>query len=74
MEQRKINVRNKRAIIEISLVSESREMKNEQIEKDITDELSEGIIPWCKQIEKVVVEEKTIGKMSTNASQKTSKP
>jgi len=58
MEQRKINVRNKRAIIEISLVSESREMKNEQIEKDITDELSEGIIPWCKQIEKVVVEEK----------------
>jgi len=58
MKHGKTNVRNKKAIIEISLVSESREVKNEQIEKDITDELSEGIIPWCKQIEKVVVEEK----------------
>ena len=58
MKQREANAGNKKAIIEISLVSESREVKNEQIEKDITDELSEGIIPWCKQIEKVVVEEK----------------
>jgi len=58
MKQRKTNIRNKKAIIEISLVSESKEVKNEQIERDIADELSEGIIPWCKQIEKVVVEEK----------------
>jgi len=57
MKQRKTNLINKKAIIEISLVNESREVENEQIEKDITDELSESIIPWCKQIEKVVVEE-----------------
>ena len=49
-------MRNKRAVIVFSLVNESTEVKNEEIEKDIMDELSEGIIPWCKQVEKVVVE------------------
>ena len=58
MKQRKTNVRNKKAIVEISLVNESMEVSNEQIRKDIIDELSEGAIPWCKQIERVVVEEK----------------
>ena len=58
MKQRKTNVRNKKAIVEISLVNESMEVSNEQIRKDIIDELSEGTIPWCKQIERVIVEEK----------------
>jgi len=57
MQHRKSNARNKKAVIEISLVDESLEANNEQIEKDIIDELSEGAIPWCKQVEKVVVEE-----------------
>jgi len=58
MKQRKTYVGNKKAIIEISLVNESVEVRNEQIRKDIIDELSEGAIPWCKQIERVIVEEK----------------
>ena len=58
MKERKTDVRTKKAIIEISLVNESVEVRNEQIRKDIIDELSEGAIPWCKQIERVVVEEK----------------
>ena len=58
MKQRKTNVGNKKAIIEISLVNESVEVNNEQIKKDIIDELSESIIPWFKQVEKVIVEEK----------------
>jgi hypothetical protein len=58
MKERKTDVRNKKAIIEFSLVNESVEVRNEQIKKDIIDELSEGAIPWCKQIERVVVEEK----------------
>ena len=58
MKQRKTNVRNKKAIIEISLVNESIEVRNEQIRKDIIDELSESTIPWCKQIERVIVEDK----------------
>jgi len=49
-------MKNKRAVIVFSLVDESTEVKNEEIEKDILDELSEGIIPWCKRVEKVVFE------------------
>ena len=58
MKQRNTNTRNKKVIIEISLVNESIEVRNEQIRKDIIDELSESTIPWCKQIERVIVEEK----------------
>jgi len=58
VKQRKANVGNKKVIIEISLVNESIEVRNEQIRKDIIDELSEGIIPWCKQIKRVIVEER----------------
>jgi len=58
MKQRKTNVGNKKAIIEISLVNESIEVRNEQINEDIIDELSESTIPWCKRIERVIVEEK----------------
>jgi hypothetical protein len=49
-------MRNKKVVIVFSLVNESAEAKNAEIEKDIMDELSEGIIPWCKQLEKVIVE------------------
>lgn len=49
----------KKAIIVVTLVDESAEVTNEEIEKDILDELSESIltIPWCKRVEKVTVTE-----------------
>jgi len=49
----------KKVIIEISLVEESAEKANEEIEKEIFDELSVGllVIPWCKKVEKVTVTE-----------------
>jgi len=49
-------MRSKRVVIVFSLVDESVEVKNTEIEKDIVDELSEGIVPWCRQLEKVIVE------------------
>jgi len=50
---------NKRAIIEISLVEESTEKANQEIEKEIFEELSKvwPRIPWCKEVEKVTVTE-----------------
>ena len=50
---------NKRAIIEISLVEESVEKANEEIEKETFEELSKGLpkISWCKEVEKVTVTE-----------------
>ena len=47
----------KKAIIVISLVEESVEKANEEIEKEILEELSKGIprIPWLKNVEKVTV-------------------
>jgi len=47
----------KKAVIMISLVEESVEKANEEIEEDILEELSEGFlkIPWSKDVEKVTV-------------------
>jgi len=42
----------KKAVIEVELVSESVEVPNVQIEKEIRDDAS---IPWAKEIEKVTV-------------------
>jgi len=48
----------KKAVIKISLVDESAEKPNEEIEKEIFEELSEHVrIPWCKKVEKVTVTE-----------------
>ena len=49
----------KKAIIEISLVEESTEKANKEIEKEIFNDLSESrlVIPWCKKVEKVSVTE-----------------
>jgi len=49
----------KKATIIISLVEESKEIPNEQIEKEIREELSKGLpkIPWCKKVERVTVTE-----------------
>jgi hypothetical protein len=49
----------KKALIEISLVKESAEGVNEEIEKEIFDELSEDLpkIPWMKRVERVEVKE-----------------
>jgi len=51
----------KKAVITIQLVEESVEKTNEEIEKDIIDELSTGEpkIPWFKSVEKVKVIEGT---------------
>jgi hypothetical protein len=49
----------KKALIEISLVSESALSANKEIVKEIFDGLSEDLpkIPWMKQVEKVAVVE-----------------
>ena len=50
---------NKKAIIVIRLVEESAEKSNEEIEKEILEELSKHppVIPWLKKVEKVSVKE-----------------
>jgi len=47
----------KKAVIVISLVEESIEKTNEEIEKEILEELSKNLpkIPWFKKVEKVTV-------------------
>ena len=49
----------KRAVIVIRLVEESVEKANEEIEREIFEELSEGFptIPWLERVEKVTVTE-----------------
>jgi len=49
----------KKAVIIISLVEESGEVTNEDIEKEIRDELSKEPtrIPWLKEVEKVTITE-----------------
>jgi hypothetical protein len=49
----------KKAIIEVSLVEECCERSNQEVANEIFKELSEdiSIIPWCKQINKVVITE-----------------
>ena len=49
----------KKAVIVISLVKESAEKSNEEIEKEIFEELSKRppVIPWMKKVEKVTVKE-----------------
>jgi hypothetical protein len=47
----------KKAIIEITLVDESSEKTNKEIEKEICDELSENthVIPWAAKIDRMTV-------------------
>ena len=47
----------KKAIIELFLVEESTAKTNQEIEKEIFDDLCEGriVLPWCKKVEKVTV-------------------
>ena len=49
----------KRAIIIITLVNESREKRNEELEREIFDELSKypSKIPWMKHVVRVEVAE-----------------
>jgi hypothetical protein len=48
----------KKALITVSLVEESSEYSDEEIEREIYSELSKEIhkIPWAKKIEKVTVD------------------
>ena len=52
-------MKTKKAVIVISLVEESKGIPNEEIEKEIREELSQDWprIPWCKRVEKVTVSE-----------------
>ena len=47
----------KKVVIVISLVEESIEKTNKEIEKDVLEELSKDLprIPWCKNVERVTV-------------------
>ena len=47
----------KKAVIEISLVDECSEKTNNDIAGEIFNDLTKGriLIPWCKQVDKVVV-------------------
>jgi len=47
----------KKAVIEVLLVEESTERTNEDIKREICDELSENLhaIPWAVKIEKLAV-------------------
>jgi len=49
----------KKAILLVRLVEESVERTNEEIEREIFEELSEGLpkIPWFEKVEKVAVSE-----------------
>jgi len=49
----------KKAVIVVSLVEESAEKPNEEIEREILEELSRepARIPWMKEVEKVTVTE-----------------
>jgi len=49
----------KKAVILVRLVKESVERANEDIEKEIFEELCEGLpkIPWFEKVEKVTVNE-----------------
>ncbi|MEM2972131.1 MAG: hypothetical protein QW270_06910 [Candidatus Bathyarchaeia archaeon] len=47
----------KKAVIVIKLIEESKEKPNQEIEKEILEQLSENhvIIPWAENIEKITV-------------------
>lgn len=47
----------KKALIEVTLVEESTDRTNNEIEKEILEELSENVyaIPWAAKIEKTTV-------------------
>jgi len=49
----------KKAVVVVTLVDESLEKSNDELEKEIFDELSKAPakIPWMKQVEKVEVTE-----------------
>jgi len=50
-------IRGKKAVISIKLVPEAVEATNEKIEKEIFDELSNGLpkVPWFKMVKTVTV-------------------
>lgn len=55
----RMNGMRKKALIVVSLVEESAEKANEEIEREIMDELSKHPpkIPWMEKVEKVTVTE-----------------
>lgn len=48
----------KKAIIVVSLIEESEDVTNDELKKQIVDELSEtALIPWMEKVEKVQIVE-----------------
>jgi hypothetical protein len=51
-------MKNRKIMVIFSLVEESQEKTNKELEEEISKELSRVLLPWCKTIEIVkVVEE-----------------
>jgi len=48
-------MKTRKVVITISLVRESQKKTNQEIEREILQELSSHMIPWCKEIERVEV-------------------
>ena len=49
----------KKVVIIITLIDESKEKRNEELEREIFEELMRNptVIPWMKEVEKVEVKE-----------------
>ena len=48
-------MKNRKIMVTFSLVEESRGKTNEELEEEISEELSSVLLPWCKSIEIVQV-------------------
>jgi hypothetical protein len=48
-------MKTKKAIITITLVEESQQKANQEIENEILQELTPQQIPWCRKIETVKI-------------------
>ena len=46
-------MKTRKVLIQISLVDESHEKTDEEIENEILHELRASSIPWCREVEKV---------------------
>ena len=51
-------LKQRKVMIILSLIEESQEKTNKELQKEIMEELSEVCFPWCKGIEEIkIIEE-----------------
>jgi len=48
-----IKLKKRKVLIVLSLVDESNSQTNEDLEREIKEELSDTFIPWCRRIDRV---------------------